>query len=193
MTFVHRGAGIVGALAILGLVECMPNPQSVKERRVNYDRSALKGRLILDKPPADMQRVDAVFGGAVKLLGYTLSPAQPGRGSRLTVTYYWSALKPMAEDYKVFIHGDAIGVQDRVPRIHGDHYPALEKYPTDVWQVGEVVVDRFAVDIPPGYGAPELGLYSGLYKGDYRVPLSDSGRSAGGRDNRSLAVRLRLN
>lgn len=169
----------------------MPNPQSVKERRVNFDRSGLKGRLILDAAPDDMTRVDSIFGGTIKLLGYRLEPTNPGRGSSVAVTYYWSALEPIAEDYMVFIHGDAIGGQ--ASRLHADHYPAQGDYPTDVWQVGEVIVDRFSVGIPPGYGAPAVGLYSGLYKGAYRVPLTENGRVAGGRDNRAMAVRIQFN
>ena len=193
MNRVVRTAGLGVALLVgaAALAACLPNPQSVKERRLGFDRSELKGRLILESPPADMHRVDAVFGDSLRLLGYTLNPAQPARGSRVEVTYYWSALRPIAEDYMVFIHGDAIG--GRASRLHADHYPAKGDYPTDVWQVGEVVVDRFTVGIPPGYGGSAVGLHSGLYKGNYRVPLTDAGRAPGGRDNRSMAVRIQFN
>lgn len=170
---------------------CMPNPQSVKEHRVNFPRDGLKGRLILDAAPQSMTRIDAVFGRHIKLLGYTISPEQPARGATAEVTYFWSALEPIAEDYMVFIHGDSIG--GKASRLHADHFPAQGDYPTDVWQPGEVIVDRFKVGIPPGYGAPALGLYSGMYKGNYRVPLTDRGRVPGGTDNRSMAVRIQFN
>ena len=170
---------------------CMPNPQSVKERRMNFERDHLQGRLIVGEPPADMTRVEAEFGDVIKLLGYTLDPPAPVRGQTVEVKYYWTALKPLAEDYMVFIHGDAIGGQ--ASRLHADHFPAKGEYPTDVWQEGEVVVDPFKVSIPPGYGASAVGLYSGLYKGDYRVPLTRHGRAPGGRDNRSMAVRIQFN
>ena len=184
------GRLLLAVVAAAGVMACLPNPQSVKERRDSFDRTGLKGTLLLDAPPETMKRVDAVFGDAIRLLGYTLDPAQPARGGTVKVTYYWSAIKPIAEDYKVFVHGDAIG--SKVRRLHGDHFPAQGRYPTDVWQVGEVVVDRFQVPIPPGYGASALGLYSGLYKGKYRVPLSDAGKAPGGRDNRSMAVRIQF-
>ncbi|MEL7369479.1 MAG: hypothetical protein AAFN74_11240 [Myxococcota bacterium] len=190
MTIPFRAAFCLLFAASFGAA-CMPNPQSVKERRVNFDRDGLRGRLLLDKAPPDMKRVDSVFGEAARLMGYTLDPAAPGRGSTVTVTYYWSALKPIAEDYMVFVHGDAIG--GKGSRIHRDHYPARGLYPTDVWQVGEVVMDRFSVSIPPGYGAPALGLYTGLYKGNYRVPLTEAGRAPGSSDNRSMAVRIQFN
>ena len=185
------GHGPLGVLlSVVLLAGCMPNPQSVKERRVNFDRTGLKGQLILDAAPDGIHRVDAVFGDAIRLLGYRLEPAKPVRGSAVQVSYYWTALKPVAEDYMVFIHGDAIG--GRASRLHGDHYPARGRYPTDVWQPGEVVVDRFKISIPPGYGAPAVGLHSGLYKGSYRVPLTDAGKAPSGRDNRSMAVRIQF-
>ena len=183
--------GLAVAVALATSFACMPNPQSVKERRVNYDRSGLKGELILDAVPDNINRVDAVFGDVIKLIGYTLDPLKPGRGTTVKVTYYWSPTGPIAEDYKVFIHGDAIGGQGS--RIHGDHFPASGKYPTDVWQVGEVIVDEFKMSIPPGYGAPAVGFYTGFYKGNYRVPLTQAGRAPSGRDNRSMAVRIQFN
>ena len=177
--------------AVLALgASCMPNPQSVKERRASFDRRDLRGRLLVDKAPDNIHRVDAVFGDVIRLLGYTLTPTEPARGDRVLVTYYWTALKTVDEDYKVFVHGDAIGGQ--ASRLHGDHFPAGGDYPTDVWQIGEVVVDRFSVPIPPGYGGSALGLHSGLYKGKYRVPLTDAGKKPGGRDNRSMAVRIQF-
>jgi hypothetical protein len=167
---------------------CLPNPQSVKERRETFDRSGLLGSLILESPPPNLRPVGAVFGGRIKLLGYTLEPAQPRPGDRITVTYYWTALKTVDEDYEVFIHGDAI--TGKSSRIHGDHFPAEGDYPTDVWQVGEIVADPFKIWIPTGYGPKQLGLYSGLYKDKYRVPLTDKGSAYGSGDNRSRAVEI---
>jgi hypothetical protein len=171
---------------LFALAGCLPNPQSVKERRELFDRSDLEGRLILRQPPNDMTPVKAVFGGRIELVGYTLEPARPRPGDRVQVTYYWTALEPVNEDYEVFIHGDA--VTGKSSRLHGDHYPALGEYPTDVWQKGEIVADPFKIWIPPGYGPQRLALFSGLYKDKYRVPLTDKGLKPGTGDNRSQAV-----
>lgn len=174
--------------ALLAGSACLPNPQSVRERRETFDREDLYGELLLDRAPASVQPVGAVFGGRLKLVGYTLEPARPKPGDRITVTLFWTALKTVAEDYQVFVHGDAIG--GKASRLHGDHYPAEGEYPTDVWQVGEVVVDPFKMWIPPGYGPKRLGLNLGLYKKNYRVPLTDKGQKYGGGDNRSRAVEI---
>lgn len=169
---------------------CLPNPQSVKERREGFDRDALLGDLILRSEPEGMKPVGAIFGGRAKLIGYQMEPAQPSPGDRVKLRFYWTATLPMAEDYKVFIHGDAIGGTSG--RLHADHYPADGKYPTDVWQEGEIVVDPFVVWIPPRYGPKRIGLYTGLYKGSHRVPLSDAGGRPKTSDNRSLAVEIVL-
>jgi hypothetical protein len=187
MTF-FRPLGALGALALGGALAgaCLPELQSVKERRESFDRDGLLGGVILDAPPPDMKPVGAVFGERVKLVGYTLSPPKPPPGGTVEVSFFWQALRPMAEDYQVFVHGDAVG--EKQSRIHGDHYPAGGRYPTDVWQEGEIVRDTFEIFIPPGYGAKHLGLFTGLYKGSYRVPLTDAGVRPRTGDNRSRAV-----
>lgn len=168
------------------MTACLPEVQSVRERREGFRREALVGTVIVKETPPDLVPVGAVFGEQVKLLGYTLDPPKPRPGSRPLVTFYWSPLRSMAEEYQVFIHGDAVG--EDAPRIHGDHFPAQGRYPTDVWQAGEIVKDQFSIFIPPGFGAKHLGLFTGLYKGNYRVPLTEQGSKARTSDNRSRAV-----
>jgi hypothetical protein len=180
--------GWAAALMMVGTA-CLPNPQSVKERREQFPRDDLRDDgLILAAPPSDMKPVGAVFGRAIQLLGYTVSNERPKGGELVEVTFYWSAVGLVEEEYQVFLHGDAI--EGQAPRIHGDHFPAKGRYPSDVWQAGEVVVDAFSIRIPVSYGARRLGLYTGLYKENYRVPLTENGQRPGSSDNRSLAVEL---
>ncbi len=181
---------MICAAVLTALVGCLPNPQSVLERREHYDRSGLMGDLIVPERPAGFEEVGAIFGDHIELVGYTLDPPAPRPGDSVTVTFFWSITEVLEEDYQVFVHGDAI--EGKGARIHGDHFPALKKYPTDVWQVGELIADPFSLDIPPGYGAKRLGLNTGLYKGNYRVPLTSPGKKPSGRDNRSLAVEIRF-
>ncbi len=174
-------------LASLVGFACLPNPQSVKERRASFDRDSLRGKVILSEPPSDMVRVDAEFG-SIKLLGYTLDPAVPKRGDKVRVSFYWSTSAPVDEEYQVFVHGDAIGGGAR--RIHGDHFPAEAAYPTDVWQPGEIVVDPFTVRIPGEFGPAQLALNTGLYLENFRVPLTNRGLAPADKENRSQAVTL---
>ncbi len=183
----RRGAATLLWLWALLWATCLPNPQSVRERRQHFDREALADGTILKQVPPGAQPVGAVFGQSIQLAAYTLDPPRPQRG-RVEVTFFWQVLKLADEDYKVFVHGDAL--EGRAPRIHGDHFPAGGRYPTDVWQVGEIVRDRFAIWIPPAYGARRMGIHAGLYKGSHRVPLTDGRPKRGGHDNRVRAMEL---
>jgi hypothetical protein len=174
-------------LLAVAFCACLPNPQSVKERRQSFDRSSLRGTLIFESPPSNMVRVDAEFG-IIKLVGYTLDPAVPKRGDRVEVRFYWSTSGTVDEEYQVFVHGDAIGGGAR--RIHGDHFPAEGLYPTDVWQPGEIIVDSFTVRIPSEYGPSQLGLNAGLYLENFRVPLTNRGAAPADKENRSQAVTM---
>jgi hypothetical protein len=167
---------------------CLPNPQSVRERRAEFDRSGLEGAYIVRELPPDIERVGAIFDDAFELVGYTLDPPRPKRGDTVRVVYYWTALSEQPRDFRVFIHGDAIEGSYR--RLHGDHWPADGKYPTGVWRTGEYVRDPFTLAIPGSYGPPRLGLYSGLYRGDERLRVSSRGRKTATSDNRSLAVEI---
>lgn len=180
-------APIVLAVALAG---CLPNPQSVKERRDSFDRKGLMGTLILERLPSNATAVNAVFGERIELVGVSLDPPRPNRGDSVDVSLYWSAQKPVDEDYMVFVHGDAIDGQAR--RIHGDHFPAQGKYGTDVWQPGEIVVDTFSIAIESDYGPKQLGIFTGLYKGDYRVPLTNKGSGTSDNENRSRPVVISL-
>lgn len=211
LTMTSRLALTLTLTLILGLTlsvgGCLPNPQSVAERRASFPRDELRGEqglfggllstlglakkkttVILQALPPGVVRVDGEFGRSIKLLGYQMEPTTPVAGNVVQVTLYWSATREVEEDYQVFVHGDAIGGQ--ATRLHADHYPALGQYPTDVWQEGEVVADPFSLWIPPGYGAPQLGLYMGLYKGDYRVPLTSSGLAPPGTEDRLQAITI---
>ncbi|MCC7384958.1 MAG: hypothetical protein IT384_24145 [Deltaproteobacteria bacterium] len=176
------------AAALLGAAACLPNPESVKERREHFDRDGLMGEYLLTAPPPGMREVGATFGERIKLVGYTLDPAEPKRGDSVEIRFYWSVSRPVAEDYMVFVHGDAIGGNAR--RIHADHYPAGGKYPTDVWREGEIVVDPFTISVPGTYGPERLGIFTGMYLGDYRVPLTDKGPGVGDNENRSRPIEL---
>lgn len=181
---------IATCAAAVAIAACMPNPQSVKERRAEFDRGGLEGEYIVNELPDDLVRVGAVFDDTFELVGYTMEPERPKRGDTVTVTYYWTALEPSARDFQVFIHGDALDGDYR--RLHADHWPADGKYPTGVWRKGEYVKDPFRITIPGSYGPDRLGLYSGLYRGDDRLRLTDRGKKKSTSDNRSLAVEIEL-
>lgn len=182
-----RGRGLAArawAPLLLGFAACLPNPQSIDERRESFPRAKLMFDVILEKTPPGSQPVGTVFEREIELLAYRLDPPKPKRGERVKIELYWQSKKPISQNWRVFVHGDAVGGED-VRRRNWDHEPAGGVYPTDVWQPGEVIVDRFYVRVPSQYAAPKIAFYIGLYRDKYRVKITSSGQVHTGSDNRA--------
>ena len=110
------------------------------------------------KPTYSLQRS---FGDMLELTGYDvgLTTSAPGT-SRMYVTLYWRALRPIAEDYTIFIH-----VRDGSRRtfLNGDHRPYDGAVPTTRFPPGLIVKDTTWMDVPPGLPAGAHDIVCGLY------------------------------
>jgi len=92
--------------------------------------------------PPMAHRVDHDFGGAIRLLGYDLTPD--------SITLYWQSLKPVDERLTVFVHAlDASGAF-----VAG--HDAAPTRPTTGWLPGEVIVDAHPIVVGNDF---EVGLY----------------------------------
>jgi len=120
--------------------------------------------------PALDERLDADFGGQVRLVGYNFDVPTN------TLSLVWQAASAAGVDYTVFVHlVDTAG--NRLAGIDGQ--PPL---PTSQWVRDEVVIDERAVPIPDDLPPGEYRLVVGLYRADTgeRLPLLDtSGASVG--------------
>jgi hypothetical protein len=119
-------------------------------------------RLVVDTSPCpyagphDVEHVDAVFGGSMRLLGYTVGHEERG----LAITLYWRAEQRMDTDYKVFVHVSDPATQ--IPVAQDDAMPLRWRYPTSLWAAGEVVTDTVPIaldQVPEG----DYGLAVGVY------------------------------
>ncbi len=103
--------------------------------------------------------VSFTLGEGISLLGYTVDRrAEPGE--TVAVTLYWRADRAPDRDYKVFVHlydgrGGILAQRDR--------HPGLGARPTTNWEKGEIVADRYHVQLasatPPGIYSLGIGLY----------------------------------
>lgn len=94
------------------------------------------------------QRVDGAFGDRVALLGYDLQPQRLEPDQTLEVTLYLSALRPLTDTYSI-----GLWLVSAIPgdttRLTGlDTWPGHGRYPTLVWQPGELIVDTYRLTIP---------------------------------------------
>ncbi|NKQ35539.1 MAG: hypothetical protein HF973_07985, partial [Chloroflexi bacterium] len=114
------------------------------------------------------ERVEAVFGEAIELVGYDASENE----ANLELTLYWRSLAPVTADYDVFIHvvdadGNILAQTDR--------QPLNSLAATSVWQPGDMVRDPYVIPLPPdlpGDTAVRVGLY--LRKTGARLPVNGS-------------------
>jgi dolichyl-phosphate-mannose-protein mannosyltransferase len=119
---------------------------------------ALPTRLAADAAVPDQSRI--VFEDQAELVGYDLTQRSVKPGADLPLTLFWRPLKPMAEDYSVYIHlFDASGK----PVGQWDAFPGNGAYPTRLWR-NETIVDSYRVPIAgdargPSVGRIEVGLY----------------------------------
>jgi hypothetical protein len=100
----------------------------------------------------------AVFGEAIRLLGYDLPP---GEGPALTL--YWESLAVVTESYDLFVHlVDSNG--QIVAQL--DQKPVGGLAATDVWRVGDIVRDPLVLALPQTVPAGEYALRVGVYERD---------------------------
>ena len=105
--------------------------------------------------PALDTRLEADFGGAIRLWGYSLEQTPDA----LTLHVAWGALDDLEADYKLFVHlYPADNLAAVVSQI--DVMPRDYSYPTSLWTAREVVEDSLTLDLrdlPPGEYIIALG------------------------------------
>jgi len=118
---------------------------------------------ILGATPSDLpaHRLDARLGPAIALMGYTLENDSARPGDSLRLTLFWQATDKVTARYTVFTHlVDAAGKL----AAQTDSPPLGGTAPTDTWQVGAMLADRYAIalpdDIPPGSYQLRVGMYT---------------------------------
>jgi len=141
-------------------------------------------------PPAPQHPGKGTFGESIEFLGYDTEPANPRAGRPVVVTFYFHVLKPVSNDWMIFVH-----VDDRTganQRINGDHYPASGQLHTPQWKAGSYVADRFVIDPPQSESKSQVDLWMGFYQGDTRLPISNPKDCVNDGNDRLLAGTLDL-
>ncbi len=102
------------------------------------------------------------FSGHFALRGYTIEPRALAAGETTTITLYWQALAPPAdEDQMVFTQ-----VLEGWNALAGaDGPPHVEVPSTRAWQSGAVYVDRRDLSLPPDIAPGIYEIWVGWYGG----------------------------
>ncbi len=127
---------------------------------------------------ATVQPIDAILGERVRLVGYDLV-GTPAPGQTLALTLYWQALRPMAEDYTIFVH--LLGADGALLAQH-DAPPLDGLYPTSRWVAGDVFTQRVSLTIPPDARGGKYEILTGMYTYPDLVRLPVAGERPYARD-----------
>ena len=142
---------------------------------------------ILDADPEPQNPVGANYDDRIELVGYDLdlpSDGSVGAGQRFEITWYWRVIGEAPAGYQVFVHIDGFGL-----RLNGDHVPVGGRYPTKLWDQGDLIADPQELTVPANYRVGDYAIYVGLFSGSKRLELK-SGANDG--ENRLNVGTLRV-
>jgi hypothetical protein len=108
--------------------------------------------------------------GWIRLEGYAFSP-ETTPGGELLLALRWESLRPMQNNYQVFVHLLNANNEKLAQR---DGQPVQWLRPTSTWQPGEKIIDRYGMilpdDLPVGTYDIAVGLYDPV--SGQRLPIS---------------------
>jgi len=149
---------------------------------------------VFRKMPAIPNRLSVDFESSIELLGYSLASQstqsahdkEVESGTYLRFTWYYRALQKLWAPWRVFIHIEPAGGG---PPIIGDHDPVQALYPTNLWEAGDIIVDRHEVLIPSYTSPGKYRVFLGFYSGPQRMRIN-SGSNDG--NSRTLVTSIRV-
>lgn len=101
----------------------------------------------LSAPPSHLgRRVDLVFDGTFRLLGYDLRQRSFRPGQHIPVTFYYEVLRRTDRDYRFEL--DLRSSVELPEHFHAHHYPLNGHYLTTQWRPGELLRDPVEIVIP---------------------------------------------
>jgi hypothetical protein len=145
--------------------------------------------VVTQVPPLSVKS-NANFEDKVELVGATVQPGRIAPGEAARVTAYFKVLKPLEEDYMIFVHVE--DAEGRMERLNADHKPAGGLYPTTQWKPGETVKDEFNIMLPSGASSRALHLWMGFWHPatDARLQLKNPDAVRNDGRNRILLVQV---
>lgn len=143
---------------------------------VKTGRSAIppdKQAMVTDGPPAFAPTLDAIFGGAARVLKAEL-PSQPAvPGSDVTFRWWFAAVKPLPRYADLFVHIKGPGGR----HLNVSHPTVGGSYLPDAWQPNEVIEDVHAFTLPADWPAGPTKVWMGFW--DRNAPSDPNDPGAG--------------
>jgi hypothetical protein len=116
--------------------------------------------------PLDTVRLDRVYGGDLRLLGYQLHPAQPAPNDEVELTLYWQAIEPPVTPHHLIVQ---LADSRRLPL--GRFDGTLPEAEGERWFPGEINVTRHLFTLSAELDAPLAGQIEVSLLDEAEVPL----------------------
>ncbi len=124
-------------------------------------------------PEEPEERLDVNLGESVQLRGYSLPGGPLTAGEILPVALFWEADARPADRYKVFLH--LLDAEGRLVA-QTDAEPVGGFRPTNTWETGEALTDRYGLLLPADLPSGSYTLTAGMYDfGGRRLPITSAG------------------
>ena len=166
------------AVAAVGCVEQTPDGPSEDDIKAAKEH-------ILSAAPTPKYPINAELDDKLVYLGLDVDTDTVTPGKAFTLTHYWKVLKPVGDDWKLFIHLEA--PDSKRSHLNADHVPINGKYPLSAWKAGDIIRDIHRVSVPPTWPANTVEIYVGLWKGPVRMSVKKGPKDS---ENRVLVVKL---
>ncbi len=104
--------------------------------------------------PAEAASFEAQLGQGLTLVGAEIETKKAKAGDTIWMTLYWRALSKIEEppEFAVTVFGRDLS---EVGKHHSYHGRGM--YPANLWEPGEIIADRFSVQLAEELEAPALG------------------------------------
>lgn len=110
-------------------------------------------------PPPPAVETNVVYGGALRLVGYTVSSAAAKPGDSVSVSLVWDSVGLVPDDWTM-----ALGLIDPQGHVIAQADGPLMGYPTSVWQRGAATETTRTLTLPADTAAADLRLFIGWYR-----------------------------
>jgi 4-amino-4-deoxy-L-arabinose transferase-like glycosyltransferase len=141
-----------------------------------YLQPAYASPVVSPSAVEDATPLNVHFDKTLRLLGHRMNPEVAKPGDRVTLTLYWQAMTSLEDNLTAFVH---LAPRDPQQWVAGlDDHLGSSRYPSRVWQKGEVIEQVHQLRLPDDAPAPALYWFSvGLYvgPGGERLPVTADG------------------
>jgi hypothetical protein len=138
---------------------------------------------VLPEGVTEVPAGELTVGGHLELAGYRVTPEEIGHGP-VEIESFWRVLTPPPSGYKAFIHVDYDG-----NRINGDHDLVDGNMPLNHWVVGDIVRDKYTIEVSRADKSGDYIVLFGFWRGDDRLDAEGERATS---DNRIRLGTLRV-